>query len=500
MPLETVTHIADLVPTNPTAADPKSDGDDHLRNIKKAMANDFAGYTGTVVCTGTDGGAANAYTVTPTTVQTSPTYGLRMGVVFSPTAANTGACTLAIGAQAAKALRAVDGTDLVSGDLTVGTVYAAYYNGTEFRLTCPTKNYIDLVRSYASQLAFSTALPNQTGNSGKFITTNGTAASWAWPQNMPRTQRTTATFLLQTDRASLVDITSGTFTVTFDAAATLGAGWYVWLRNSGTGDITLDPNASELIDGLTSYVMYPGEARLIQCDGTSFNSVVVHGFTKTFTSSGTFVKPPGYSQISGLVWSAAGSGAKHSSATYVASGAGGACAPFTFLASAVPSSTSITIGAGGAGATVDGPGSSGGTSSFGTLISVTGGSGGVASNSLPFNIPGGIPYFSSVNQAFSNGSLGNTTGVYDGFLAGAAANGGSTNGSSSVWGGASGGQISNTSGGAAGVSAFAGKGGDANSTTSGGDGTAPAGGGGATRTGTKSGDGARGECRVWGVV
>jgi hypothetical protein len=37
MALESVTYVADLVVTNPTSGDPKSQGDDHLRNVKVAV-------------------------------------------------------------------------------------------------------------------------------------------------------------------------------------------------------------------------------------------------------------------------------------------------------------------------------------------------------------------------------------------------------------------------------------------------------------------------------
>jgi hypothetical protein len=50
------------------------------------------------------------------------------------------------------------------------------------------------------------------------------------------------------------------------------------------------------------------------------------------------------------------------------------------------------------------------------------------------------------------------------------------------------------------VSVFGGSGGAAGNTTSGIDGVAPGGGGGATATGTKAGDGGRGEVRVWGIA
>ncbi len=68
----------------------------------------------------------------------------------------------------------------------------------------------------------------------------------------------------------LIDITSGTFTQTFYPAAALKNGWFVYIRNSGTGVITLDPNASETIDGSTTLTLNSGESALVQCDGSNF--------------------------------------------------------------------------------------------------------------------------------------------------------------------------------------------------------------------------------------
>lgn len=53
MPLESVTHISDLVATNPTSTDPKSEGDNHLRNIKTALKTDFPNISGPVTKTHT---------------------------------------------------------------------------------------------------------------------------------------------------------------------------------------------------------------------------------------------------------------------------------------------------------------------------------------------------------------------------------------------------------------------------------------------------------------
>lgn len=51
MGLETVSNITDLVSTNPVSNDPKSEGDDHIRNIKVALKTDFANITAPVTAT-----------------------------------------------------------------------------------------------------------------------------------------------------------------------------------------------------------------------------------------------------------------------------------------------------------------------------------------------------------------------------------------------------------------------------------------------------------------
>ncbi len=162
MALESATHISELVPTNPTPGDPKSQGDDHIRNVKTSLLNDLAGFEGSIMCTGVDGGAANAYTVAP--ARPIIGYGKRMTVVFGVTVANTGASTIKVSALDAKPLKSVNGLDLIQGDLVPGVIYAACYTGTEFRLLSITKNALD-------QAAFSAALPglDDPANNGKYV-------------------------------------------------------------------------------------------------------------------------------------------------------------------------------------------------------------------------------------------------------------------------------------------------------------------------------------------
>jgi len=90
-----------------------------------------------------------------------------------------------------------------------------------------------------------------------------------------RVERTSDTILAAADSGSFIDVTSGTFSQTFTAAATLGNGWFCWYRNSGSGLITFDPNGSELIDGATTLLLYSGECRLIQCTGSGFYTVAL---------------------------------------------------------------------------------------------------------------------------------------------------------------------------------------------------------------------------------
>jgi hypothetical protein len=75
------------------------------------------------------------------------------------------------------------------------------------------------------------------------------------------------------DRGTFFDCT-GSFTVSFSAAATLGSGWYCWIRNV-SGTQTLDPATTELINGASTYaVSNAGDVVLVECTGTAF--VVVH--------------------------------------------------------------------------------------------------------------------------------------------------------------------------------------------------------------------------------
>lgn len=88
------------------------------------------------------------------------------------------------------------------------------------------------------------------------------------------TARTADTQLTAADFASSTRIslkwTSGTFSQTIVAAATVGANGWLPFHNSGTGIITIDPNGEETINGASTQKVYPGESGILVCDGTGF--------------------------------------------------------------------------------------------------------------------------------------------------------------------------------------------------------------------------------------
>jgi hypothetical protein len=311
------------------------------------------------------------------------------------------------------------------------------------------------------------------------------------------TARSSNTSLSNADKGKFIDITSGTFTQTFDAVASIGGSWHVWIRNSSSGDITLDPSGAELIDGLTSYIMYPGEARLVMCDGAALKSAVIRPFYKVFSSSGNFVKPPGYQLFEGLAWGAGGGGGSNGAGGRGGGGGGGQCWPFALAAASLSVSEAVTIGAGGPGGS-SATGTAGGSTTLGALVTAVGGSPGQGGTS---GDGGGGQGGSrtTVSNMFSTATSGTLTTDYGGAAGGAGGASGAV-GNSSVYGGAGGGGATDSgTPNQGGTSTYGGNGGQG--TNAGGtNGTAPAGAGGGGKNTSAGGNGARGELRIWGKV
>lgn len=271
MSVETVINIGDLNPAWPGGAEAKSQGDDHLRNIKAALRQSFAGFAGAILVTGTDGGAANAYTLTPATALTA--YSTKMLAVFVPNANNTGAATLNISGLGAKPILSVSGVALTSGDLTAGRYYTVFYDGANFRLDNVTQNYVD-------QIVISGTVPgvNNPANAGLVFSSTGSAGQW----------------ISLDGRGSPVTALGNSGTGTVVAAYSSAAeGWTL----TATGSFTLTTSgwpAGRLAGGLLkltnggAYALTTTGITWIKSDNTETNS---------FASSGITLKSSGNDRI-----------------------------------------------------------------------------------------------------------------------------------------------------------------------------------------------------------
>lgn len=86
-----------------------------------------------------------------------------------------------------------------------------------------------------------------------------------------------------------VNLCDGTFTISLLAASEAGEGFYISVKNIGSGVITIDPDAGELIDGQSTKTLGPGESFLIICDGSEWwtlFSPLVPDFTQVEYISG----------------------------------------------------------------------------------------------------------------------------------------------------------------------------------------------------------------------
>lgn len=87
-----------------------------------------------------------------------------------------------------------------------------------------------------------------------------------WPVNSNYT-------ISESNRAVVIDASTGALMLTLPLSTSLSAGFYTFVRNSSTGNITLSPSGTELLDGLSTKVLAPGESLILICTGFNWISV-----------------------------------------------------------------------------------------------------------------------------------------------------------------------------------------------------------------------------------
>lgn len=99
------------------------------------------------------------------------------------------------------------------------------------------------------------------------------AISTTLNQSMPVTgTSTTPTAIVNADRAKVMMWEGGAGSFTLPDPATVGNDWYVNVRNSGSGDLTITPAAGQ-IDGGSSKVVSAGAGFIFFTDGSNYYSI-----------------------------------------------------------------------------------------------------------------------------------------------------------------------------------------------------------------------------------
>jgi len=105
--------------------------------------------------------------------------------------------------------------------------------------------------------------------------------------------KTSAYTVVASDNGTIINCTSGTFTVSLTAASSIGSGFNCWIWNTSatvTDLITIDPNGAETIDGLSTIVLRCGEGCQIVCNGTNWETgdkKAMRLYAENMASSGT---------------------------------------------------------------------------------------------------------------------------------------------------------------------------------------------------------------------
>ncbi len=146
-----------------------------------------------------------------------------------------------------------------------GTVICAPQSGTTFQIYLTDNSTVSGTwRSF--QYGASVSATNAAALAGLGIKAIATTLNQSMPVTAISTNYTSGT----SDRAKVLVWTGGAGTISFDTAPSLGSDWFVNIRNSGTGDLTLDPSSSESINGASTLVLSPGDSAIVVTDGVQF--------------------------------------------------------------------------------------------------------------------------------------------------------------------------------------------------------------------------------------
>lgn len=141
--------------------------------------------------------------------------------------------------------------------------------------------------SGSARLVYVTSNTDPSGTWGAFTYGTGTsgadaialageglrASSNKLQTNVPVRVVTANTSVLTSDRSHLFDVISGTVTITLPAKTTITSGFFIWVRNSAAGAISVATPDSTSIDGTVGFQMSPNESAAFIYSGAEWVTV-----------------------------------------------------------------------------------------------------------------------------------------------------------------------------------------------------------------------------------
>lgn len=352
------------------------------------------------------------------------------------------------------------------GNTATSTTSVAIGTGTKNFTVETNKNF---VKGMTLKITFDSAnyiigeITSYTPSTGALVVSvlatlgSGTYAAWSISPTVYYTpilldQSFNSNITLFSTQSGTMYSMSGATTVTLSAAATLKNGWYVYIKNVGVDNVTIQANGAETINGTNTAVVKSGSFVLITCNGVSFTYIPIvdtntpdRGYKNKalITATGTFDLPVGTTRCRAYV---VGQGASGHATN--GSGGGGGLAWGDFIITSSTRQLSITINSSVSNLTYNGQthlaanaasGTTGGTAAINPSLvfnggTSTGGAGGGVGGASSGTIFGTGVAGSATAGAGGSGWGGNGSGLGGGGI-GSASGGGFSGGTGANQGG-----------------------------------------------------------------
>lgn len=217
--------------------------------------------------------AANKVFAGPTSSTAQPTFRSLVSADIPTLNQNTTGTAANITGTSNSTLTTLSGLTTASSLTTVGTITSGTWTGTTIAIANGGTGQTSAAN------AINALLPSQTGNSGLFLTTNGTASSWASAGGggAPTVTSQSSTYFVPSTNYT-VNLSGTSFTVTLPTAVGAGSA-PICLSNQGSGlaqQYAIATTSSQTVAGLASlaYILAtPGETLCLYSDNANWQKL-----------------------------------------------------------------------------------------------------------------------------------------------------------------------------------------------------------------------------------